>query len=239
MKNKAFTLAEVLITLAIIGVIAAITIPSIIANHQKRTLETQFAKAYRTLSQAVSLAAVEHGDLSTWGWKNSPMTTEEQEAFVKKYFIPYLNIIKHCPADKSTGGCFPNVAYKYLNGESATNYSTRDGQQITLADGSSVHFQFSSVSYIDGKTLSASVYVDTNGHKNPNQFGRDFFQFSFYPQTGEFLPHGINKAGAYDEGKMEFEKFSKKDIDTNCSLPSSQGWNCTARIVMDGFKMNY
>ena len=42
---KGFTLAEVLITLAIIGIIAAITIPSIVANHQKKALETQFTKA--------------------------------------------------------------------------------------------------------------------------------------------------------------------------------------------------
>jgi len=62
-------LAEVLITLAIIGVIAAITIPSIVANHQKKTLETQFAKAYRTLTNAVNLAVVDHGDFNL-AWYN-------------------------------------------------------------------------------------------------------------------------------------------------------------------------
>ena len=100
---KGFTLAEVLITLAVIGIIAAITIPSLLANHQKRTLETQFAKAYRTLSTAVQLAVAEHGEISTWDWKNAEgaMSLEEQDAFVKKYFLPHLNVMKFCPADKS------------------------------------------------------------------------------------------------------------------------------------------
>jgi len=80
----------VLITLAIIGIIAAITIPSIVANHQKRTLETQFAKSYRTLSQAVNLAVAEHGGIETWDWKET-WTAEERDAFVKKYLLPYLN----------------------------------------------------------------------------------------------------------------------------------------------------
>ena len=58
-KRAAFTLAEVLITLAIIGVVAAMTIPTLIANYQKKVLKTQFMKKYAEISQAVLLAKSE------------------------------------------------------------------------------------------------------------------------------------------------------------------------------------
>ena len=52
MKNFAFTLAEVLITLAIIGVVAAMTIPSLIQANKAHRLRSQFLKSYSTLQQA-------------------------------------------------------------------------------------------------------------------------------------------------------------------------------------------
>ena len=51
--KKAFTLAEVLITLGIIGVVAAMTMPNLIASHQKKVLETSFKKSYSSLLQAL------------------------------------------------------------------------------------------------------------------------------------------------------------------------------------------
>ena len=52
-RKVAFTLAEVLITLGIIGVVAAMTLPTLIQNHQKRSLEVATQKFYSTMSQAV------------------------------------------------------------------------------------------------------------------------------------------------------------------------------------------
>jgi len=55
-----------------------------VANHQKKQLETSFAKAYRTLSQAVNLAVAEHGGIETWPWKEE-YTYEGKNEFVKTY----------------------------------------------------------------------------------------------------------------------------------------------------------
>ncbi len=60
-KKVAFTLAEVLITLAIIGVVAAITIPAIIANYQDKVLETAYKKSMSVLSNALNLAIANNG----------------------------------------------------------------------------------------------------------------------------------------------------------------------------------
>ena len=61
MRKIAFTLAEVLITLGIIGVVAAMTIPTLISNYQKQALFSQFKKAYANLNQAWKLASVDFG----------------------------------------------------------------------------------------------------------------------------------------------------------------------------------
>jgi len=230
-------LAEVLITLAIIGIVAAITIPSIVANHQKRTLETQFAKGYRTLQQAVNLAVAEHGDLSTWDWKET-YTTEEKNNFAKNYFIPYLNVAKYCPAEVAGTECFPDVKYARLNGTMADNLARKIYfPKVLLADGSSISF------IVKGNCISDNnrcfeFYIDINGHKKPNTIGRDLFSFNIYPQTNEFLPHGINKENSYDENSGSFTKYTTEEVEADCS-ESGSGWPCAAKIIQEGFKINY
>ena len=61
-KRIAFTLAEVLITLGIIGVVAALTLPSLITNYQKQVIETRLSKFYTTMNQAVLNSQIENGD---------------------------------------------------------------------------------------------------------------------------------------------------------------------------------
>lgn len=65
MKNG-FTLSEVLITLGIIGVVAAMTIPPVIQNHKKHVVETKLKKVYSTINQAIKLSEVTFGDVQTW-----------------------------------------------------------------------------------------------------------------------------------------------------------------------------
>ena len=80
--KKAFTLAEVLITLTIIGVIAAITIPSFIADQDERATVTRVKKFNSTMQQAYKLAVAEYGPITRWNVKRdlSPMDiTSEYE----------------------------------------------------------------------------------------------------------------------------------------------------------------
>lgn len=110
--KKAFTLAEVLITLTIIGVVAAITIPSFIADQDERATVTRVKKFNSTMQQAYKLAVAEYGPITRWNVKRdlSPMDiTSEYEKrreygrrdgiqavkFVS-YFKPYLNIARDC-----------------------------------------------------------------------------------------------------------------------------------------------
>jgi len=223
--------------LAIIGIIAAITIPSIVANHQKRTLETQFAKAYRTLTQAINLAIAEHGDMETWDWKDGTWSNEEKDEFTKKYFAPYLNIAKYCPADKSVKGCFADVTYKYLNGGNAFNYSKNQRPQILLADGTNIQFYYQN-NCTSGEIKCLDLHFDINGFRKPNTIGQDMFGLGFFNATNEVLPMGIN--GTYNEDTGKYNKFSQDEINEKCNQNSgNSSWACTAKIIIDGFKMNY
>ncbi|MBQ8168255.1 type II secretion system protein, partial [bacterium] len=64
--KKAFTLAEVLITLAIIGVVAAMTIPTLIGNYKKLVVEVRLAKFYNNMNHALKLSTLDNGALESW-----------------------------------------------------------------------------------------------------------------------------------------------------------------------------
>ncbi len=83
-NHKAFTLAEVLITLGIIGVVAALTIPTLISGYRKRVIETKLTKFYATMNQAIKRSVVDNESLEGWDLKND-------ELLMKKYIFPYLN----------------------------------------------------------------------------------------------------------------------------------------------------
>ena len=59
MFKKAFTLAEILITLGIVGIISALTIPTLIQNHKKQVLVNQLKKAMSEISQGLQLMMAE------------------------------------------------------------------------------------------------------------------------------------------------------------------------------------
>jgi len=235
MRKYAFTLAEVLITLAIIGIVAAITIPSIVASHQKRELETQFAKTYRTLEQVISLAIAEHGDLSTWEWKDS-YTAQEKDVFIKKYFLPYFNTMKFCSAGRTKSECFP-IVHKYMSGLGWDNEDvSKQNPQVILADGTSINFALFG-NYSAHKRVM-SFDVDLNGIKKPNELGKDLFGFNLFATTGEFAPQGSIPNGAVcDNPSKPCNRYTYEQILNNCKAGAA--WACAARVVAEGFKMNY
>ena len=99
-KRAAFTLAEVLITLGIIGVVAAMTMPTLITNHQKEVTAKRLEQTYSILSQAMTRAQADHGDVSSWGFvASTPMDPDNQDQqrneLIKNflnYIVPYLNL---------------------------------------------------------------------------------------------------------------------------------------------------
>jgi len=165
------------------------------------------------------------------------MTSAQADEFAKIYFAPYLNAAKFCPsANNSVKGCLPDVVYKDFGGSDYQNLSAWwNTPEFLLADGSVVAFQIRET-YLGEEREGILSFVDVNGHKKPNTFGVDMFRFDFYPQTGEFLPYGINIVGEYDEQTKSFKKRTAEEINSSCPASNAR---CAARIIQEGFKINY
>jgi len=224
----------VLITLAIIGIIAAITIPSLVANHQKTALEAQFAKGYRTIMQMTNLSNSEINWIDGLDWKNE-YSQEDKINIVKTHFLPYLNVAKVCFEDSVAQGCLKSLDYKGLNGNnnSLSKYVNTAG--VVLADGSTMYFIFWKDCLNTG-TRCISITLDTNGSKKPNVVGYDYHTFNIFPYTN--MPYPNQKYSHNDMESGELVENDTEEIYRQCS-ENNAGFSCTTRIILDGFKINY
>lgn len=174
----AFTLAEVLIVLAIIGVVAALTIPTLIQNYKKHVVVTKLQKAYSTLQNAFELAKVEHGDYETWKWNQFDTQQESVQYFYEKYIFPHLKVSKKCfPA--VSGDCFA-TDLKYLDGNQESILEKHGA--FVMSDGTAV---MSWAGNIQTDYPHIQIYLDINGKNKPNVFGKDIFSLIFSPKTSE------------------------------------------------------
>ena len=177
--TKAFTLAEVLITLGIIGVVAAISIPTLMQNTNRKDTVSKVKKGFNTFSNAFSLAVATNGNIDKWGLSGT--STKEDAILIAEKVKPYLNIIKDCEVDKT--GCIYSGMYKSLNNNDLGNYqSSTSYYKLLLHDGTAIAFK-------DGGNDRQDVwaYFDINGEKGPNKLGIDLFVFEV-EKEGKILP---------------------------------------------------
>lgn len=193
LAKGAFTLAEVLITLGIIGVVAALTVPTLMQNADERANVAALKKAYSTISQAYKLAVNEDGTPDTWGLSDMSDASQPGSRVIIDKLSPYLRVQKDCG---TSGGCFANVTYNALNGGDWINPNTSTKVNIMLVDGVSMT-AWSGWAACDGSigTMSAlqnlcgSIEVDINGFKKPNKDGVDYFVFWISKQG--VVPNGL------------------------------------------------
>lgn len=188
-STNAFTLAEVLITLGIIGVVAALTIPSLVANHQEKATVSQLKKAYSTLSNALVLAMNEHGTVDQWELSASGAGSDITGAanFYEK-ISPYLVILNNC---KNKGGCFYDGYYNTLGTKKEQFAGTSSNfYTFTLTDGTAIAIWTtqSSTCTNNASAICAVLFVDINGKKKPNTTGRDGFWFRV--RNNRIVPYG-------------------------------------------------
>ena len=214
----AFTLAEVLITLGIIGVVAAMTIPTLVANYQKKETVTALKKAYSQLSQAVKMSELENGDKEYWNY-DLPA-----ETFMNTYLKPFLKDVEQ------TNGfdIHKTINYKYLNGDRITESSVNDKNNsvIKLSDGTIIFVD----GWSSGENTGRGILVDTNGFKKPNILGRDLFAFGITPSFGLAPSHW---------GKVEREEAlsDKLHMCSKSKSAGNSGYACTLVIMMDGWEI--
>ena len=229
-NKKAFTLAEVLITLGIIGVVAAMTMPNLIANYKNKVLINQAKNSFSTLSNELIMTKVNNGLDSYEDLFQKDRTSDEILDIISKE----LKVIKTCKSGK--GGCISwKTKYQkkqFQNGK--TVYSDmRTASSAILSDGSVIIIQNftnqrqSGCNWVNSHpkrdeagnivkdengndiiintqdNRCGAIKVDVNGGKGPNQFGADTFDLGVYPNK----LHG-NYSFLYND-KLDYENYAE------------------------------
>ena len=178
-KIKCFTLAEVLITLSILGVVAAILIPNTIQKITDRQTVTALKKAYATIDHVLELAQVIEGKETTWTYPSaSNWDKKENKIFLNDKLSKYLNY-------KSVGTI--THIYKNISGQKSLlsfgkDYEGRISYIIETKDGMYISFiatrpNNKTKTYAATDTHFGAVEIDINGKRGPNKLGYDIFKF--------------------------------------------------------------
>lgn len=174
----AFTLAEVLIVLGVIGIIAEMTIPTLMNNVQDAQMKAGVKTAYTILSQASLMAANDNSGTLTNLWASS-----YDNVALKNVMIPYLKVIKDCGGTTGaassnspvTNGCwFANTA---MDKTAITEFNNYAG--VILANGMAVDFRAHDPACTANDNSCGWAMVDVNGSKPPNTIGKDAFYYYF------------------------------------------------------------
>ena len=226
-RKCAFTLAEVLITLGIIGVVAAMTLPTLVQNYQGAVLQTQLKKAYSILTQALQKMQYDEAMIpNSANYGNQHGTNETGGGLFMEKFRPYFlsfgncrtrNCLKPTMQDENGNNIMYSDRYKNYNDTSnlPTNYFD-DGQMIT-ADTMMI--------FIENYTSKIFITVDVNGiNKRPNRWGQDLFTFQIDEATGKLLPMG-NPNTSYPDTNTNY-------CSPNSTHPSN-GIACTNKALTD------
>ena len=234
-----FSLAELLIAVAIIGVIAALTIPGVIANYQRKALLTQLQKSYVELQESLLILKTENYQKGLYGSSLNKKSSTSIRNSAGKFLLGYYKITQDCETD--TQPCFASK-YADLSSMTYSDYSC-DGYSVNVASGAAICIVPASITEEEvsddtGATTTkeiknpAVVYIDVNGSKEPNIGGRDMFTFNIYE---DFTIDEVDPAST-DLSSLEEERENL--YDENC-LTSSIGKGCFAKILNDDWEMNY
>lgn len=221
--KKGFTLAEVLITLGIIGVVAALTLPSLITNYRKKQTVAQLKKVYSELSQAAQMSVVQNGDMKNWDYS---LTGEE---FFNTYLGNFIKMGSQNVEDAKKAG----VVYIKASGEEEVSFTNLydSGKIFTLASGSQIIMD--TVSNLT--TTRQTVLVDLNGFKKPNRIGVDVFALTV-------TPDGV-QTFKWDDGESLSVKRDREALHNGPSREgyqcnkNSRGMWCAAMIEKDGWEI--
>lgn len=241
-KKIAFTLAEILIVLGIIGIIAEMTIPTVMHNVEIQIYATSLQKFYSSATQALTLMANDYGcpgDFACTGVFSSDAD------YLGKAIKPYFKIIKDCGTDSSGNtSCFPSIINNAYDGTGGTyNSNAVTSYKFVTADGMSVYINTAggncNTNYSNSGNGPMSkfcgwIHVDTNGLKGPNRNGVDNFNFWITNGKGAML---------YPSGGIDDKYNGVNDYwngpNPSCQAGYTNGSFCSGRMSEENWRMTY
>lgn len=208
LRKLGFTLAETLITLGIIGVVAALTMPTLVEKHQEQVVVNKLKKFYSTFSQAYTMAVNDYGTLDTWGLGGPEYDEEDENKYsadyidrVDKFFEmmkPYIKIIHSEKLPTQRHDVLKNTSFAH------DGYVLADGTQI-------VGFWLNTTNCITYPAqMCGDFYVKINNKQayNPDN-NKNVFNFRIY--RDKIIPSGATDS--------EFRTCKDKVYPTHCT-----GW---------------
>lgn len=206
-KNIAFTLAETLVVMGIIGVVAALTIPNVNSATNEKENVVRLKKVYSNLNNAIGSAEAEYGPVTKWFAKDSNSTAKTKR-FAGRV-LEYIKTTKDCSL--TTTGCY---AGSDTIGNNNTSY------KVVMADGSALSFSYYDDTDSTGAT-SIYVFADIDGpRKGANKLNKDIFRFRI-PLTDSYQV-GMTK-GAISYG-TDYSYLSSCYPDNLNYSESCTGW---------------
>ena len=229
--GKGFTLAEILITLTVIGVVAALTIPTLLQNTNQAELKTALKRDFADLSQATEMIKNDNGGTLVNAFKNGAGDTLDSEN-LKNAFKGKLSYIKECSGTSYFGGTSTNNGVsgegcwhaanvsQYLNGD---KIGLNGSPGLILSNGTLIFFYSTKSDCSDARGdfyRCGFINFDVNGFKTPNTMGKDIFIVSI--TNNELIPTGARN----------FHEPS-----SYCNLSNTMGINfgdgCTAKYLYE------
>lgn len=240
---KAFTLAEVLITLVIIGVVSAMVIPTVIDHFHKDMNAIALRKAYSTINQTLP-SLVREFDVN--GNMNDTGLFDGNDALIGDNLVRYLKVSKNC---QMGAGCFPpQMGAEFPTLSTKVNTSTIVGNHYSFITNDNMSYMIQSSgagcpASFDGASsllfnrqltqICGKLWVDVNAFKPPNNYGADIFLF--YITNG--ITPSLYPAGGRDDAKMRWSTDGVNAI--NCTSASPGGYACAGRIMEQSWEINY
>jgi prepilin-type N-terminal cleavage/methylation domain-containing protein len=230
--KKGFTLAEVLITLGIVGVVAVLTVPSVMKNYKNRLYVAQFEKIYSQLTDATqAIMNSEHVDNfyeTTAGQTQScsDANSGKCEAGLGYFLNNYFKVVKKNCLSSDKSGCMSSNSsvYKTVSGLALGGVSAN--YCVQTVSGAAI------CGFYNSANTCMSLVVDVNGMAEPNIAGRDVFSMD------------VHKDGSLSDYQSGCVDKSYGCAASACTTRSSVGLydgacGCTANVIEAGWKMNY
>ncbi|MDD3014419.1 MAG: type II secretion system protein [Candidatus Gastranaerophilales bacterium] len=221
--KNAFTLAEILIALGIIGVIAAFVISPLVQDIQDTQLKIAWKKSFADISQASRRLSIDYyGDFRDVFTGHS--ITAGHNDFRNK-ILTYLNYTQKCDGASTLGinGCWHTLGshYKLSGAPDPSDFSTLS--RAILNNGNLAGFHLHSTNcdhtYSPNSDNCGRIFIDVNGFKGPNKISKDIFGM-FVLRNGTVIPFGTQDDYYYNH-----------PASNSCNIalyPNTEGWNCSA-----------
>ena len=196
MKKNGFTLAEVLITLAIIGVVATLTLPALMTNVGEQQYKTALKKALNTLSEAGQMSQAMDGfDYSSFTTSTVGGDMEDEHGNVVQSLYSLLQ--RRTNMASFADGSTHKVA--------ESNYS--NNQVVYFRDGTSIIFNPSATSGTQGQPNGFAAIIDINGKKGPNLVSNCAGKDGKAATNTAAATHDISKCTGKDNKRIIKDQF--------------------------------